>query len=317
MENPPPIIVFFTSKQCGHCLSFRGQDGKPKQGHPWNYDSIRNYLNKYTKDGIIPRSTLIIEIHKDKSLPSSLSDVSEINIYMSIPSESEIIELSKQKTIESPRYFEENDVCGTSVQRINIKRGFHNRIEIKTEINESGRTKNSHLMKDYNFHEFVWKNAPIEVEVHRICVKRNKDLPNGILDDIKDPNLRNHLIEGYATFGKNSAKFDRYLLDNYFDYDWLVSRIIPHSLKMYEIHYPCWMLISPIEWGESVSNPERQIYARVKNHVTRKIRGRFIPQCFSQSETIEYLLDEYMNGDLKLEYDPSQTNSKKLYSWQL
>ena len=42
-----PNIVFITSKACGHCIAFRGQDGLPNDDKPWNYKYIRNIVCHY------------------------------------------------------------------------------------------------------------------------------------------------------------------------------------------------------------------------------------------------------------------------------
>lgn len=313
-ENNLPIIVFYTAVQCGHCKTFRGTDGRPNKSREWNYDRIRNYLISIDENNELKqRSSCILEIHIDQGRPN-YNNISELNIYTSIPSENDISNVVREKKIDSLTFFEKTDFISNSIERVNIKRGMFDKIEIRTEITDTSTNYSRH-MNIFNFNEYVWGKAPIQVSVIRTCIFKKMDVPDGLLESIDDRRLAKLLSDNYVVNQNDLKKFDKVLLEEYFTFSWLMSKLIVPGIKRYELFYPCWMIVSPYEWGKSIEDEKHQLYARVRNHVTRKRNGRYVPSSFSQSETIDHMLDSYHSGDLSLHYDPANDIVKR-HSWQ-
>lgn len=313
MSNELPLIVFITSARCGHCMQFRGPDGRPNPSREWNYDYIRTLLNEYpsrTNPELKRRSAAIVEIHIS-TMGNTYDNISELNIYTSIPSIAEINELVRQGKATSSKFFEMNDVVGNSIERISIKRGLFDSVDIKTEIDGVF----SKHMTDATMNEYVWQFAPEEIQIIRTCIGEDIEVPPEVFERISDPGMKHFAISQYPQYKKNIKLFDQQLLTHHFNFSWVVSKILAKDIRRYESHYPCWMLVSPIEWRKSLDDPTRPIYARVKNHMTQQYKDGYRIVPFSDSESIEILLDKHADGSIKLEFDPDRNVTRK-FSWQ-
>lgn len=311
-ENP--LIVFTTSAMCGHCVAFRGRDGKPDPSKPWNYDYIRFLLNKYPSRSnrtLSRRASSIVEIHVS-TFQNNVDNIAEINIYTSIPSIAELTKIISEQGITSYRFFDENDIIGSSVERINIKRGTFNSIEITVDIDG----KYSQFMTNCNVDEYIWKHTPEEIQIIRTCIIEDMEIPRNIFDTIENDSLREFVKAQYAEYRDDIKMFDQQLLTHYFNFPWLLSKIFVNDIRRYENAYPCWLLVSPSEWKQSLDDHSRPIFARSTNRITVKSDTGYTTKPFTQGETIETLLDSYEAGKLKLSYDPSVENVK-VYSWQI
>jgi hypothetical protein len=313
MSDELPLIVFITSAKCAHCISFRGVDGRPNPSREWNYDYIRSLLNEYpskTNPSLKRRAAAIVEIHIS-TMGNTYDNISEINIYTSIPSIAEINELVRQGKAASSKFFEMNDVVGNSIERVSIKRGVFDSVDIRTEIDGVF----SRHMTDAAMSEYVWQFAPEEIQIIRTCVNEGITIPHEVLTSIPDPEMAMFAITQRHQYESNIKLFDQQLLTHHFNFPWVVSKILAKDIRRYESHYPCWMLVSPKEWRKSLEEPLRPIYARVKNHMTQQYGTGYKIVPFSDSENIEILLDKHANGTIKLEFDPVRNVTRK-FSWQ-
>jgi len=314
MDNELPLIVFITSAMCGHCIAFRGKDGRPDPSKPWNYDYIRMLLNKYpskSNRNLKRRSSSIVEISVS-TFQNNIDNIAEINIYTSIPSIAELNAIILEKGITSYRFFDENDIVGSSIERINIKRGTFNSIEITVDIDG----KYSHYMTESNIDEYIWKQTPEEIQIIRTCIIEDIEVPKKLFESIENQHLREFVEIHYNEYRDDIKLFDQQLLTHYFNFPWLLSKMLVNDIRRYEIAYPCWMLVSPMEWKLSLEDHSRPIFARTTNRITVKSQSGYTTKPFTQGETIETLLDSYESGKIKLSYDPT-TENVKLYSWQI
>lgn len=313
MSGELPLILFITSDKCGHCVAFRGKDGKPNQSREWNYDYIRNLLNIYPSrknPDLKRRAAAIVEIHIS-TMGNTYDNISELNIYTSIPSISEINQMIREGKVTSSKFFEINDAVGNSIERISIKRGVFDSVDIKTEIDGEF----SRHMTESTMHEYVWQFSPEEIQIIRTCIIEGVEVPRHVFENISDPEMKHFAMSQYSTYRNNLRLFDQQLLTHHFNFTWVISKILAKDIRRYETHYPCWMLVSPLEWRKSLEDISRPIYARVKNHMTQQFSTGYKIVPFSDSENIEILLNKYENGSIKLEFDPVRNITRK-FSWQ-
>lgn len=313
MAEELPLIVFITSAQCGHCVAFRGNDGKPNSSRMWNYDYIRSLLNIYPSKRhpeMRRRASAIVEIHVS-TFGNDVDNISEINIYTSIPSIAEITALTKSGRIGSLKFFDTNDIVGNSIERINIKRGVFDSVEVRVEVDGVY----SRHMTESAVNDYVWGQSPEEIQLIRECIKEGIKVPKEIFAEIPDENLRKFVSSYYSQYKNDIKLFDQQLLTHHFNFHWVTSKIFVKDIRRYETHYPCWMIVSPSEWRKSLNDRRRPIYARVRNHMTQKTANGYTTIPFSDSETVEILLDKHENGSIKLEYDPTR-NIARSFSWQ-
>lgn len=323
MNKELPTVVFMTNSLCHHCIKFRGRDGRPKQndrvnnlGSNWNYDYIRSILNDYPSHQdykIERRSNAIVEIHLS-SYEKESKNIQEVNMYISIPTIDQISKMYRSGKVKSMNFFNDVDNVGNSIQRISFKRGMYGSIDIKVEIDGIYSPRMSEIITD----EYIWNHVPDDLKNIRDKIKKKSKVDESLFNNITNPKLRDMIKSYYEQCKDNINLFDKQIVINCFNYDWLLSRIIPENIINYAEYFPIWMLTSVSEWKESIKNQERPIFARVLDHVTVKNKhGGYELISFKEgsSEDIDYLLDQYQHNKIKLHVD-SNMNMNHKYSWQ-
>lgn len=309
MSSELPKIVFFTSKTCGHCEAFRGANGKPSDDKPWNYRYIRRLLNYPDSNFTKLRASSIVEINVLTML-NNIDNISEINIYTCIPSLDEV----KAKIEESTKNgvtFDPSKMIGSAVERISIRRGTLDRIMITVDIDGVFSPYMTEFYNDY----YIWDRVPAEVKAVRYCLISGEKIPNRLLSKIQDTNVRDFIMNSYDSLRNSVELFEQQMTTHHFNFSWLMGKILPKQIRVYEQFYPCWLLVSTSEWNNAIST-KNPIYARVVNNYTTLAKTGFTISPFSQGETIETLLDSYHRGEIPLHYDGSAVR-KSRFSWQM
>lgn len=309
MNPKPQKIVFFTSKTCTHCKAFRGENGEPSNDRPWNYAYIRRLLNYPGSNFTKQRTSSIVEINVSTML-NTIDNISEINIYTCIPSIDEVkAKIEESKRRGSP--FDPSKLMGSAVERISIKRGTLDKINITVDIDGVYSPYMTEFYEEY----FIWSRVPAEVRAIRYCLIAGEKIPSILLSKIQDTNVRDFIMNSYDSLKNSVELFDQQMTTHHFNFVWLMSKLVPTQIRTYERFYPCWLIVSSEEWNNSISTNE-PIYARVVNNITTLTRDGYSISPFSQGETIETLLDSYHKSEISLEYNEAMIPRSR-FSWQM
>lgn len=315
-----PMIVFITNKNCGHCNILRGNDGKPKDSNPkWNNDYIKSLLtypelnnksdSKQKTNGRPKRlqASCIVEINVATS-GRNLDNIAEINIYSIIPS---IVEIERyiSSNVRDYKFFDASKIPGSAVERINIKRERLNNISIEVEVDG---IFSPHLTEFYT-NEYIWKQVPPQIEILREYLITDTIVPIELLNEIGNPNITEYVIE-YKDNGVNNIQhFDDQIKSHFYNFPWLLSKIVPIRIRDYEDYYPIWMLVSPNEWKHSLHTGS-SIFSNVTNHETTWNGSKYEITPYTRGEKIEDLLEKYRNKQISLHY-VEKTKPKHKFTW--
>lgn len=297
----PPIVLLVTSSSCGHCINLRGRDGIPSDDKPyWNNTYITSLLKFPKKKKDNQKACALIELHTE-SLDPTDNNIVEINIYNMIPSDDEI--KNNYELFLDHRQI----TVGSDLERISIKRGFSNIININVYING----EYSKSLTDHYINKYIWSLADQEINKIRSLLKQGcniKKYKSKILKEIEEITKDGSEI--------TLETFERYILENYYNFNWLCSRLIPKTVRKYENRYPLWLLISSSEWRKSILNQERNIFAIMPGFRTfrdqKSEEYKTTPYSKKEiSENISNILIKYYNNELEL-----SSKEQVLFSWQ-
>jgi hypothetical protein len=311
----PPMIVLITSKRCGHCTAFRGDSGRPEPGRDWNYDYIRSLLNAYpskTNPTMRRRVSSIVELHVE-TMDNTADNILEFNIYTAIPSVIELKRFIREHGITDYRFFQDVDVIGNHVERIGIRRGPMNTIDLSVDVDGS----HSPSLTDVYMDAYVWSIVPEAIRQIREMVKSKTPVPDSVFSGIQDNQLQELLRKSYGRYKSDLKVLDQFLLTKYFTFSWLVSKLVVNQVRQtYEKYYPCWLLMSKSEWREGLDDPSKSVYARPTGHITMwdEARKVYVPTQYvgMDAETIDDVLNEYEQNLHTLSYVPTD---EPVFSW--
>ena len=276
-----PYILLVTSQECGHCINFRGKDGQPSLGDEkqWNYRMIQNLLNIRSTTG--KKAAKIIEINL------STMDVRSDNI------------------IQVNEYF----LQGKNIIRLSISRRKEDKITFDVDIITEDKNKKFSKRKDETSGKKEYENFILETvpdQIYRLIEENRKfgnveNLP--VLEEEPSNSDVAEIFEEYYTNPKGlwkaiTDKYDNFLL-------WQVQNI-PRGVKLLIPHYPAWMFVSCIEWGNSLVDNFTNIYNLylyvMDAKVVKNSKGKYtVEQTSSQNEeTKESTLENILNGKIKL-----------------
>ena len=305
----PPMIIFFTSAACPHCIAFRGEDGKPSNNpdRPWNYHYIRELLSFPGSNFTKLRACCIMEIHCE-TMQNNIDNISEINFYELSPS---LIQVNEQISKNSYN----SNIIGSSIKRILIKRN-GNLFDVNVFIDGVPSTKLSEIYRNY----YVWGHMPDEMsEIRDLIIEAKNQGQNVDLHVVEAlPNIDEEVrsfIRKSPSLLTNEKMFEQEIMSRFFGFQWVLHSILSPKIRDYEKYYPIWMLVLPSEYNASIAE-QRAVYARVVNSVTKKQGNDFYTERFSVGETVGSLLDMYYEGDLKLKYESAMNSPSKRFSWQ-
>lgn len=313
------MIVFITNKNCGHCVAFRGKDGKPRNDKPWNNDYIRSLLmypelNQRNIQNRISngrpqrlQASVIVEINVATS-GRNLDNVAEINIYSIIPSVEEINDFFKTHKGDF-KFSDPPKIPGSAVERISIKRCQFNAIDIEVEVDGIYSPE----LSDFYTEEYFWKQVPAQIEILREYLFDGIKVPDELLDEINNKELTEFIKEKEAGINENINIFDDQIKSHFYGFPWLLKKICPIKLRDYEDYYPIWMLISPDEWKRSLAL-NSPLFARVTNNDTIWDGIKFSLVPYTRGEKIENLLEKYRNGDVGIHYN-HETKKRPKFTW--
>ena len=302
MERVSPIIVLFTSRDCGHCVEVRG-DGIPSEKQKFSPSFIKDLLlGESGKNG-----KFLIEINVEER--SNVSPILELNIYKCVPHTRIINQMIKEDPKVTLNEIENSEIGGDSLLRASFKRIGHS---VSVDVDGYRHDALTFLYREH----FIWKCVPDYINELRECFHHKRD-PSDIISKIDNNYIRGQILNKtqFKNYCDNPQSFDDYIFRTIFNFDWLISNIIPVNIRLYEPYYPSWCLVSEDEWLNSIKNA-CPIYARPTNHFVEKTStGSYKLVRYTSGQTISNLLDSYHKGELSLEYD-QQSLPKKTYSWQ-
>lgn len=302
MDMSKPIVVLFTSHECGSCSKFKGDSFFPSERKPFSPTYIKNLLETQTSK----RSNFLIEIVSSKL--SNISPIFEINIYLMLPPLQLINKLISNNPKIDISEIENSEFC-ESLTKICISSKNKN---VEVAVNGIYSESLSFLYTE----KYIWNVLPDYINELRTKIVSKENI-DSILEHIESSYLKKQILNKtqLKNYQDNPDSFDNYIYRNIFSFDYFSSRIIPTYIRVYEPYYPCWVLVSSEEWFKCL-NTGTKIYARLINHYTDKtVDGNYVCVKYTSVQTITNLLESYENGELSLSYDPDKKVSKK-YSWQ-
>jgi hypothetical protein len=311
-ENELPIIVLITNKNCKHCIEFRGTDGMPSPEKAWNNNYIRSLLmdseSGSDRNGRPKklRACVVVEINV-ATTGRNIDNIGELNLYSIIPSIDEIEQYFRNYG-GSHKFFDSSKISGTAVERINIKREAFNRINIQVHVNS---IFSPHLTEFYT-NEYIWKLVPPQVEILRQYVISRLPIPDELLDEIGNPDLKNFIRTNEQNIYADVNFFDNEITSRFYGFPWLLSKILPVRIRDYEDKYPRWLLVSPSEWRNSLTY-QSAIYAIATNDKTYLNGDKYVTETYTRGERIETLLERYKNVPIR--YEPPK--SKPTFNWSI
>lgn len=293
-----PMIIFTTCSLCGHCISFRGPDGKPSDKYPWNPGFIRKCL--LDGSGMKLKCLRLINIH-DGEFGADVSYIKEFNIYHMIPSDLKVTE-DFFETIMSDK----NPYVGNSILRVAVIKNSDMTINFSVEIDGSSEDQRCEHIEKLVENFFFWNHIPLDFELlreHIYNVYNNKKtdfLENIITPELRADNFHSILIKEYRLYCQNPNKFDN-LMKIRFDYSWFINSFYPYRLRELERMYPSWMLILPSEWKKGLHSND-PVYAKIASLKT-VLKGNKFESSRAGREQIEDLIIQYHAGRLSLTYE--------------
>jgi hypothetical protein len=313
-KKDKPIIVFFTSKKCGICENFRGEDGRPSltKSKKWNNDLIKTLLiNK--KNPKTLQVSKIIEIH-NYLIGNKIENILEFNIYVLINSK-----LNIDETLITTLLSDENNVVGDEILRISISRGHNNELLFSSEINGNSEDFRCNLINFYVKKFFLYNYLPkylIDCKDHFLNHEDGFDklyTP----EFKKDKVLYDIINKNYYDFKSDPLLFED-LLRNIYNYSWFLANFFPKRIRELETFYPTWMLILPSEWSKGLMGDK--VFCKIKGCKLVLSDGNFVSQN-TNPENIEDLIDQYYDGKLSLTYsevnEPLNIDKSKKVTFRL
>ena len=146
MERDSPIIVLFTSQDCGHCQEFRG-NGIPTEKQKFSPTFIKDLL----LGGSGKNGKFLIEINVAER--SNVSPILELNIYKCVPHTRIINQIIKENPKVTLHEIENSEIGGDSLLRASFKRIGHS-----VNVDVDGY-KHDDLTFLYREH-FIWNCVP-------------------------------------------------------------------------------------------------------------------------------------------------------------
>ena len=195
---PKPIIVLITSRQCGHCVHFRGEDGKPTSDKEWSPELIRKLLTGSPLRKVYSslRASAIIEIHLS-SMNVNADNIIQINEY-SIEKDLSILRVSiTRREGDKVTYSAELDGVPSTSLSSKFQILFENETDFHKWEQKHIPSKIKQLVPFFPVWMFVnpieWEqsieyNSPISAYVVSATVSKNDDgsfssEPNDVMED--------------------------------------------------------------------------------------------------------------------------------------
>lgn len=302
-----PMIIFTSCSLCKSCISFRGNDGKPKDGKPWNPGFIRNCLfNEITKT---LKCLRIINIH-DGDFGANVNNIREFNIYHLIPSDLIVTHDFFEKLMS-----DDNSYVGNSILTVSLIKGSDMSIIISVEIDGIQTDTRCEEIKTLVYDFFFWKHIPIEFETLRHHFydvyngKKTESLENIITNELREDNFYDLLIKEYYLYCKDPSKYEK-IMKIRFNYNWFLDTFFPKRLRELEIMYPSWALILPSEWKKGLTSDD-PVYSKIACCKSILSNNKFDTKRIGY-EKIEDLIIQYHSGRLSLTYENVLLQPKKV-----
>lgn len=316
-KKESPLIVLFTSHNCGHCTKYRNGDGIPRDNTEFSDDKIKSLLRGSNQKVKMPCSKLI-EVHVEYM--SASSPILELNIYSFGNSFKQ--SGSEIKSGGFGKYLSErDDSLDTDIlERISIRR--NKSLEISVSIDGLY----SKFFTEEYFDHFTWNKMPHTIKHLRKAIHNGEDISEVELNKLNDNsdktsvgNFSKILYKKLTNkkqldkFTQNPSLLDSFLL-TYFGFDNIISHLVPTSCRIYPSSYPTWMLVSQKEWYNSI-NSDNCMFARITNYHTKIDKhGKYYTKLFSSDQSITNLINSYYTSSSNiLEYDNHETSK---YTWQ-
>lgn len=273
------------------------------------FKNILNSQNYYTKDGQVEgKNVIFIELHIAGNRRKD--NILEVNIYSLIPS---IEELKNYYSNNNKKFFEDLPQKGNSLERIKIKRIENDKIDITVEVDGIFSESLTSIYRNIYF----WNLLPRSI----INIYRALSIGEEINDKLFNFNgvkisdvLKNFVVNNEIKLRENTRLFESFLMQNYYNFDWLIYNIIPEKIrdKEYERLYPTFMLVSNIEWDNSlnkqlIEKKDYDMFCIVVGRLTqRKDDGTYYTIKDPGDTSLEKLLDDYKENKLTLIYDKNR-----------
>lgn len=284
-----PVLVLITSKQCGHCTTFRGTDGVPKTSNSnFNVPFVHSLIRRN-------RTNFFVELHVSSN--SKNSELSEVNLYANI-STSNLSNLINSREILTDDNISLGE--GNEFARISIRKN-----GINVMISNRDNLVDSPTLTRYYMDKFIWNNIPENIKELRRVVSEGLDITDELISKLEDRFVKAQVYDKtqHMKFREDARSLDYILLnygENIFNISEVVSSFVPLQIRDYEISYPCWLLVSGKWWNKGLRNRNLSIFARKAGGTTFEENGRFKVRQITV-RPIDKFLKDYDDGKIGLD----------------
>ena len=273
--NELPITIVVTSRMCGHCIHFRGDDGKPTDDKLWSPKLIKSMLTGEENPTVNSKyiSKMVVEIHlSNMNIPSD--NIIQVNEYNLINLNGKI---SLRRIIFTRRKGDkisyDVEIDGISYPELALKQ---KQLYIENQLFNQ-------LILLYNGDLSILKEIP------------ENNIVKSIFDKIKEkyPNAESNKSNDFKTFLED-------LYDNMFGFRWWLSKNIPYQIENLVSAFPSWIFVAPSQWTNSILN-NSPLYGVVNSSVVLKNKdGNYYSERSEEDEDPKITLQKILNKTYSL-----------------
>lgn len=296
------LTVFFTSQDCAHCNSIKGNVSFPSDRFSFSPEYIKSILRFR---GPV-RVKYLIEIVSEGL--SRSQPIFEVNIYFMVPDFRFLFRILQNSNSISSEWLEDSGIeVLSSLCKISIGKG--NRFNFLIEGNENEK------LSEFYREKYILSKIPNYITQLKQCFRDGTSV-DPIVDTIESKFLKKQILNKtqLQNYRNDPRSFDSHVFNHIVTYDYILSHTVPEYIRVYETHYPAWCIIKISEWENGILN-KAPVFARATNYFTeRQTDGTYTISTFTSGEKIFDILDGYMCGKIVLE--PRDIVERKTYSWQ-